>query len=211
MITVVTPKLRDFYAAEIEQMHRQRHRIFKERMNWDVRSIGGLEIDEFDMLDAIYLIAGDAGVQGTWRILPTTGPYMLRNVFPQLLEGRDPPDSPAIWEMSRFSIEDRPQDDDSLAAVSRISGELFCGLVEYALTQGITEVWTAYDILVARLLKRIGCKPMWQSGRQRIGRTIAVAGAFEISERVLQELRRVNGFPNSVLAPAVPHLKQRAA
>lgn len=211
MITVVTPELRDLHAAEIEQMHRLRHRVFKDRLKWDVRSFGGLEIDQFDMLDATYLIVGEAGVQGSWRILPTTGPYMLRDVFRQLLDGKEPPDSPAIWEMSRFSVDHGPQGDDSLAAVSRISSELFCGLVEYALGHGVTEVWTAYDILVARLLKRIGCTPIWQSRRQRIGNTIAVAGQFEISERILQELRRVNGFPDTVLAPTVALPKRRAA
>lgn len=97
MITVVTPELRDLHAAEIEQMHRLRHRVFKDRLKWDVRSFGGLEIDQFDMLDATYLIVGEAGVQGSWRILPTTGPYMLRDVFRQLLDGKEPPDSPAIW------------------------------------------------------------------------------------------------------------------
>ena len=32
MITVVTPELRDLHAAEIEQMHRLRHRVFKDRL-----------------------------------------------------------------------------------------------------------------------------------------------------------------------------------
>src|SRR3546814_1044806 len=36
-----------------------------------------------------------------------TGPYMLRDVFPQLLDGLPPPCGPRIWEGSRRSEERR--------------------------------------------------------------------------------------------------------
>lgn len=211
MIIVVPPELRDYYGAELAEMHRLRHRVFVERLGWNVRSFAGLEIDAFDMLDATYLLAGRDPLVGSWRILPTTGPYMLKDVFPELLEGQDPPCDPAVWEMSRFAVDHGPQCEKGLNAVSLTTGELFCGLVEYALSQGVREVWTVYDVRIARLLDRVGCRPFWRSARRRIGNTIAVAGRFEISERVLAELRATNGVVGSVLHVPHPHEERVAA
>ena len=211
MITVVTPQERPFYAAQLAEMHRLRHRVFKERMQWDVRSINGLEFDTYDELDPTYLLAGDGVVEGTWRILPTDGPYMLRDVFPELLGVPPAPDSPSIWETSRFAVDHETRDTDGKSAVGRITGMLFCGLVEYALSQGITEVWTVYDIRIGRLLKWIGCQPAWEGPRHRYGSTISVAGRFEISERVLGDLRHANNVVGSVIrASGAPPQKYAA-
>ena len=211
MITVVPPPLRDYYGAELAEMHRLRHRVFVERLRWRVRSFAGLEIDAFDMLEATYLLAGRQPLLGSWRILPTTGPYMLKDVFAELLEGQPAPRDPAVWEMSRFAVDHAPQEDKALSALSAVTGELFCGLVEYALSQGVREVWTVYDVRIARLLDRVGCRPYWRSARRRIGETIAVAGRFEISERVLAELRGVNAIAGSVLADMPEPREERVA
>lgn len=211
MITVVPPDLRNYYGAELAEMHRLRHRVFVERLGWNVRTFAGLEIDAFDMLDATYLLAGRNPLVGSWRILPTTGPYMLKDVFAELLEGQAPPCDPAVWEMSRFAVDQGPQEDKGLSALSAATGELFCGLVEYALSHGVREVWTVYDVRIARLLDRVGCRPFWRSARRRIGDTIAVAGRFEISERVLAELRATNGVAGSVLRVDEPREERVAA
>jgi len=211
MITVVSPQLRDFYGQELAEMHRLRHRVFIERLGWNVRSFGGLEVDAFDMLDATYLLAGEDPVVGSWRILPTTDSYMLKDVFAELLEGQEAPCDEAVWEMSRFAVDHGPLDEKGLNALSHTTGELFCGLVEYALGQGVREVWTVYDIRIARLLDRVGCRPFWRSGRRRIGETIAVAGRFEISQRILDELRATNGIRGSVLNPIGEPREQRVA
>jgi acyl homoserine lactone synthase len=211
MITVVPPQLRKYYGPELADMHRLRHRVFVERLRWNVRSFGGLEVDAFDMLDATYLLAGEDPVIGSWRILPTTGSYMLKDVFGELLEGQTPPCDEAVWEMSRFAVDHGPLDEKGLNALSATTGELFCGLVEYALSQGVREVWTVYDIRIARLLDRVGCRPFWRSARRRIGETIAVAGRFEISARVLAELRATNQVHGSVLNPVVEPREERVA
>src|SRR3546814_13625445 len=70
-------------------------------------------------------------VVGTWRMLPTTGPYMLRDVFPQLLDGLPPPCGPRIWEGSRFAVDcDYDGSKTSLAALNRTTAEIFCAVVE---------------------------------------------------------------------------------
>jgi acyl homoserine lactone synthase len=204
MIHIVPRSFYAYYRRELTAMHRLRHEVFVERLGWDVKSEHGLERDAFDDLDPVYVLAltDDGRVDGTWRLLPTTGPTMLADCFPGLLDGAPAPRSPAIWETSRFAVAGGALGAEGLAALSRVTGELFCGLVEYAIGAGIAEIVTVYDIRIGRLLDRLGCRPTHVSRRQRLGNTIAVAGRFEISQRVLAELRRNAGIDVSVLAAA---------
>src|SRR3546814_18817119 len=93
-------------------------------------------------------------------MLPTTGPYTLRDVFPQLLDGLPPPCGPRIWEGSRFAVDcDYDGSKTSLAALNRTTAEIFCAVVELSLALGAEEVVTVYDARLARLLPRLGVPP----------------------------------------------------
>lgn len=56
-----------------------------------------MEVDVFDAWRPVYLLQKneDNRVQGCVRLLPTTGPNMLRDTFPALLEGQAAPAAPA--------------------------------------------------------------------------------------------------------------------
>ena len=96
----------EFDNEEINEMYRLRARVFKDRMGWDVPTIAGMEIDGYDALGPHYmLIKGGGAVCGCWRLMPTEGPNMLRDTFPQLLHGDAAPTGRHIWELSRFAIE----------------------------------------------------------------------------------------------------------
>lgn len=209
MIDIATAASVGLKSKALEDMHRLRHRVFKERLRWDVQSKNGKERDEYDDLDAIYLLAYDdtETLRGTWRLLPTTGPYMLRDVFSDLMEDQPLPRERSVWEVSRFAAEpdtSDESDDMGLASLNRTCNELFCGIAEFGLANGISEIVSAYDIRIARLLKRIDCLPFWQGRPRRIGNTIAVAGRFEISWEALAKVRRVGGFQGSVVRTVVP-------
>lgn len=204
MLHAVTSTNAALYRQELEDMFRLRHRVFAERMGWEVHATEGLERDRFDELDPVYLIyLGDDGhVEGSLRLLPTTGPYMLSDVFPQLLEGMEVPRSPDIWESSRFSVDTRRTDGQGLHALNHITSSLLCGITEFGLANGITELISVYDVRIERILKRAN---VWHMGHRfgppsRIGDTKAIAGIFEVSPRTLTALRDVFNFPGSVFA-----------
>jgi N-acyl-L-homoserine lactone synthetase len=199
MIRVITPESTGLFPREIASMHRLRYRVFKERLNWNVDTFDGMERDEFDDYAPTYLVSDGSEVHGAWRILPTMGPNMLADVFPQLLEGAPPPRDPEIWEASRFAVDTGEQDTDGLAALNRVTMELCCAIVEYGIASGISEFVTVYDIRVARLLNRIGHHPTWTSKPQRIGNTIAMAGRFDTNLEVLRKLRAIAGISAPVL------------
>lgn len=196
MIRIITPELYASSSPLLRQMHRLRYRVFKERLQWDVETFGDEEHDHFDRLDPTYVLAldGDEDVVGCWRALPTTGPNMLRDVFPQLLVDRAVPDSPTIWECSRFALECAPGGDNCLASVNTLTSELFCGLIHHCLEQDIEQVVTVYDVRIARILPRVGVTPIWRTKPQRIGKVSALVGLFEISEEVLASVLEHAGF-----------------
>lgn len=80
---------RDFPSKVLWDMHRLRTRVFKDRMGWEVPVLSGMEIDGYDATDPYYMVirSSNGGVCGCWRMLPTEGPYMLKDTFPELLHG----------------------------------------------------------------------------------------------------------------------------
>jgi N-acyl-L-homoserine lactone synthetase len=88
-----------------EQMGRYRHEVFINRLGWELNTINGMELDEFDGPEAVYVCSHDDGhnVNGVARLLPTTEPYLMEKVFPHLLTGKQVPRDPQIWELSRFA------------------------------------------------------------------------------------------------------------
>src|SRR5258707_12945481 len=93
MMQLITADYYGNFINEIAEIHRLRHRIFKERLGWDVQVSGDMEVDEFDALRPAYLLqrATNGRVQGCVRLLPSTGPTMLVDTFPILLASAPPP------------------------------------------------------------------------------------------------------------------------
>src|SRR5579871_3633200 len=102
MMQLITPDLYSQFGDELEAMHRLRYRVFKGRLAWDVESVQEMEIDAFDSLQPAYLLLrGPCGViEGCVRLLPCTGPTMVRDVFSQLLDGHLVPVAGDVWESS---------------------------------------------------------------------------------------------------------------
>jgi acyl homoserine lactone synthase len=105
--TIKIAARKDFKSKELWNMYRLRAKVFKERMGWEVPVMSGMEIDGYDALDPTYMLIceQDDNLRGCCRLLPTEGPYMLRDTFPELLHGHPAPESNTIWELSRFAIE----------------------------------------------------------------------------------------------------------
>ncbi len=90
-------------------MFRMRAEVFSGRLDWEVSLENGREIDSFDTEDTLYLLTLDeqsGQLRGAVRLLPTTGPNILRDIFSVLLPG-GAVESPLIWESSRFAVNPR--------------------------------------------------------------------------------------------------------
>lgn len=81
-----------------------RHQIFVGQLGWQLPMADGrFERDQYDRDDTVYVVARDAdgAICGCARLLPTTRPYLLKDVFaPLLMRGVPAPESPGVWELA---------------------------------------------------------------------------------------------------------------
>lgn len=137
-----------------------RYEVFVELLKWDLDTPEGIERDQFDREDTVYVIArdDDGRINGCARLLPTTKPYLLGDVFPELLNGQEPPSSPEVWELSRFAAVDLAN--LSTSARSQISSPTAVALlkntIQSAAKLGAKRLIMVTPIGVERLLRAAG-------------------------------------------------------
>ncbi|MES0070019.1 acyl-homoserine-lactone synthase [Mesorhizobium sp. M0074] len=200
MMQLITPDCYAEFSDELEQMHRLRYRVFRDRLDWDVSFSGGYEVDPFDALRPHYLLlrAPTGCIDGCVRLLPTTGPTMLRDSFCALLADRSAPEDPRVWESSRFAL-DLPPSAPKQAGIAMGTYELFAGMVEFGLSRGLRSIVTVTDLRIERILRRAGWPLERLSDPQTIGNTRAVAGYLDVSTESLEALHRNGGLKGPVL------------
>ena len=147
-----------------DTMHRvalYRHRIFVEMLGWDLPGRrDGLELDQFDRDDTMYVIARHSDeVVGVARLLPTHRPYLLGEVFPQLMGGLPLPHSPDVWELSRFTATDlsaKPAEGATRQMSSPVAVGLLRTVLGFAARSGVHRLITVSPLGIERLLRRNG-------------------------------------------------------
>ncbi len=166
-------------------MYHLRHRIFRERLGWEVESRNEMEIDIFDESNPVYVLSRKKKeVDGCWRILPTTGPYMLKDTFPELLRGESAPRDSKIWELSRFAVHGGGKGDLAQGAVNETTFRMMQKIVDFALEQGIQSYVTVTSVAMERLFRRIGLpsRRFGDGKAQRVGKVLTVACWLDVNE-----------------------------
>lgn len=202
MIDLITSRNAHMHRDLISQMFRLRHRVFKEQLGWDVHSINGEERDQFDRSDTAYLIASDASgrVDGAWRLLPTTRPYLASTAFPQLFDGCTPPHSSAVWECSRFVVDPSKREVTS-AGIDVTTASLLVAIIEFAVTYNVEEIVSVESPAVARLHDRAReRKPRWRGSIHRFGEMKALVSRYDIDGAMLASLRRKYNAPAPIIS-----------
>ncbi len=137
-----------------------RHKVFVQKLGWQLQCENALEYDQFDRDDTVYVVAQNAAeeIVGTARLLPTTRPYLLGEVFPQLLNGLQPPASAEIWELSRFAAVDfnAPATSALGQFSSPVAVDLLRASLESASALGAKQLITVSPLGVERLLRSAG-------------------------------------------------------
>jgi acyl homoserine lactone synthase len=210
VLKVIEGKRSSLYPMEMDAMFRNRAEIFSERLGWEVTVKDGYERDEFDDANPLYLISVDPRTNEYWgslRLLPTTGPNMLRDVFPFLLSEGEYIESATIWEASRIcAVAADGQPERSKNGVSLALGELIAGIGEVAIIAGLTQIVAVFDARIHRVLKAAACDPQIIGRPRRIGGTMSFAGLFDTGEGPLEAFRAALGIEGSVLTPQANEL-----
>ncbi len=203
MIITVNGADHGIYSPLIDSMHRLRAEVFADRLGWDVNVSNGLEIDRFDACDPLYILSVDENknLKGCLRLLPTTGPNMLRDVFSELVARGEEIESPLIWESTRFCVSRSALSERTAGRLNRTTGELLLGLFEVAQKAGLKYVVSVYDAHMRRILGIAGCHAELIGEPKCIGNVMTYAGLFEVGDTMISRLRAASGIRDSVFYP----------
>jgi len=180
----------------IDQMHALRAKAFHDRRGWRVTVKDGREYDAFDDLDPLYVLVsnGEGRLASSLRLLPTTGPYMMSDVFPEVQGPTGLLRSPFIWESSRFCADRDVVSDFGHDGINTITRMMLLGGMQELHRNGVTQVVSVYDILVERILKRSGLI------FERLGPVVkydeglkTTSGIFEINDAAIMRMKRLLG------------------
>ena len=161
----------------LRAMFEARKRVFVDLLNWDLPVIDGrFEVDQFDGAEATYIVISDPSGEhlGSARLLKTTGPHILGDLFQHLCVG-PVPRGPNILEITRFCL-GRNQ-----GGVRRrqTRNRLVSALVEYALVHQVQLFTGVAEMAWLQQILAFGwdCRPLGIP--QHVGG--ALTGALSIS------------------------------
>ena len=156
---VITKEETNLNNSLVNSIYRLRHETFIGRLDWDIESTDGLEKDRFDELNPFHIAvqAEDGSVNGCWRALPTTGDYMLRSVFPELLQGEDLPEGDDIWEISRFAVR-KGSSKVATGYMSEVTIDMVRSFGDFAKHNGINHYVAVTTVACERMLRQLGIK-----------------------------------------------------
>jgi N-acyl-L-homoserine lactone synthetase len=161
MIVVIDPTNFHLFQAELDGMFRLRKRIFCDQLGWDVKIQDGRERDEYDDLDPVYIVSLDERtreVRGSVRLMPTTGPHLMKDVFGPWFEEPIILESATIWEVTRFCV-DTPwlRGHYTPRGLNLVTSELIVALSEVASNIGLTQLTALCHHGMVKALKRAKC------------------------------------------------------
>jgi acyl homoserine lactone synthase len=165
-----------YYPKLARTMFCDRADQFSNRLGWQVSvDETGAERDQYDDLCPLYVIweQPDGSHGGSMRLLPTTGPVMVNQVFGHLTGGA-PITSPLIWECTRFCLA-RGAGGNVAAALMLAGGEVMTGF-------GVRHFAGVFDARMVRIYRAIGSSPEIL-GSEGHGRDKISVGLWEFSKQ----------------------------
>lgn len=200
MIVTAYKHQQDEFSELFDEMYRLRASTFNDRRKWKVRVVQGREIDVYDDFDPLYVMSVDQSGKliASLRLLPTTGPHMLADIFDQTMGAAEIIRHPLIWESSRFCVNTDVAETTS-TGIHRATAEILLALFETAHANKIVNIVTVYDVYVERIVRRAGC------GFERLGEPVAyddglktVAAVASPTAACIQAIRQKTGIESDI-------------
>lgn len=176
----------------MEKVWRLRHQVFVEEKGWEaIRRQDGREIDQFDSDRAVHILYIQEGeVLGYSRMLPTDGPHLLSDVYPQLCDG-DIPRSPHMWEWTRFCTVKSHR--GSIRSLSYVSNCLLSAIVEWGMAKDICEIGIQMNRMWMLTLCQLRFRPMPLGVIHELDGEEVLAVQCKFDQRALDSLQKARG------------------
>ncbi|MBV7298352.1 acyl-homoserine-lactone synthase [Enterovibrio paralichthyis] len=195
-LITLTPETQRANQTVVNEIFRLRHRSFLERLGWEVTSTEQMECDDFDRSGASYvaLKGQNNDVVGCWRALPTQGRYMLKDVFPQLLQGEPAPMEDDIWEISRFTTAKESYREASAGWFGTNALTLIHSFYDFAQENNIRAYVLVTTVGCERMLRSLGLtmRRMGDGKSLQVGKERSVALWLEVDESLNLQGRKLD-------------------
>lgn len=145
-----------------------RKREFIDRQQYRVKTIDGLEFDEYDTLATSYLVYTEDGrtALGCSRLTPVTYGCMLSDHFPTLVDDHSVFDRTDVWEGTRFCVDSQLPPDLRLT----ISRTLSAAYITFGLNRGLSKIIGMMQTFILRsVFERAGIELDRLGTVQKIG------------------------------------------
>ena len=188
----------DKHCALLDQMHRLRKRVFFDELGWEVPVQGDWERDRYDDLGPAYLVWCSPNKQilyGTMRLMPTTGPTLLYDVFHDTFPHAATLSAPGIWEATRTCVDlEKLASDHPGVDAAKAFGMMCLATAECANQHGIHTVICNYEPHLARIYRRAGAVIQELGRSDNYGRRPVCCGAFYISQEMIASMHAALGI-----------------
>jgi acyl homoserine lactone synthase len=137
------------YGDLLVSQHKLRYKVFRQKLGWSIPDYEGMEFDQYDNLRTKYLVYVNASrhVLASLRIYPTSSPYMLEQLWPQLISKEILPKNKSIIDTSIVGNEKQA-----------IIDQMIKGLLILSLEQGFTAI---VGIMHPRLWRSVFVERGW--------------------------------------------------
>jgi acyl homoserine lactone synthase len=196
------------HSVLLDQYFRLRKAVFFDQLEWDVVATEGRERDSYDDMGPVYLVwcsDDKRTLYGGMRLMPTTGPTLLYDVFRRTFPDAADLSAPGIWEGTRMCVDN--------GALSRDHPEIepgraFCllllALCECALAHGIHTMVSNYEPYLKRIYNKAGAEVVELGRADGYGRRPVCCGCFEVSKQVRSKMRNALGVDIALYRKTVP-------
>lgn len=188
MIIRVEPEDREKYKSYLSDMFRLRARVFRDELGWDVEVYNGKEFDKYDAEENVYLLSVNQQhvIDGALRLMPTSGPTLLTDVFSELVPSDMALRSPHLWEASRFCV--CRTHSPLHKGIATAAWHLVIGAAEFGVQAGIDALVLIYDERVRRLCRILGM-PVEDLSCRRDENGLVFFGLMEITQETVERVR----------------------
>ncbi|NLS12977.1 GNAT family N-acetyltransferase [Vibrio sp. SM6] len=175
--------------TQLAELFHYRYDVFINHLEWDVVPGFGstsdkIEKDQYDSEDTLYVVAKEQDdIVGCARLLPTTEPYLLQEVFPELLNGQAAPQHSDIWELSRFTSFNPALQSPNIAPnqfSNESTVELLKATLDIAKRHGAKKLITVSPVAVERLLRKAQFSARRVAPPVRSGRFLLVSLVIDV-------------------------------
>jgi len=144
MIRIITKENVAEYSATLKACFQLRHKVFVKELGWkDLHKNGNLEIDQFDNEEAVHIVVMDKEKPvGYSRLLPSTKPHLLSEVFPHLATRNPIPVGVDVYEWTRYCVSPSHRGG---SAISKTASELIYGVLDYCKKNQINTLTAVYE------------------------------------------------------------------